>query len=110
MGLTNAGCPPGRDELAYPATHGHRHDVRPGTTANKPPRNSEPLDELLVRQVHGQCAITGAENILPELLFVARENFDAFAPPRNRHVPLLPVCGRFDGGIGEQDVIHGFAL
>ena len=49
-------------------------------------------------------------DVLPKLDFVRRENLHAFAPPRNRDIPLLLIRGRFDGGIREQDVIHGLAL
>ena len=45
-----------------------------------------------------------------KLNFVRGENLHAFAPARNRHIPLLLVGRGFDRRIREQDVIHGFAL
>jgi len=78
--------------------------------AKQPLRNAEPSEVRGVREINRQFAVAGTENVLMKLRLVARENLDAFAPARDRHVPLLPVRGRLDGGIREQDVIHGFAL
>src|SRR5580765_1352186 len=106
----NAPCPPSRDELAYPTTHRLGQDARPRTTPNQTPRDPKPLDELLVRQIRRQCAVTRAANVLPELRFVGGEDGDAFTPARDGHVPLLPVRGRFDGRIRKEDVIDSLAL
>ena len=62
------------------------------------------------RQLHRQRPVTGARHILPQLLFVRREDADASPPARNGHIPLLRVRRGLDGRVGEQDVIHRFAL
>jgi hypothetical protein len=72
--------------------------------------NVESLHELLIYQVHGESTIIGANNILAKLCLVAGENADAPPSTGNRHVPLLSIRGRPDGGVGKQDVIHRFAL
>ncbi len=106
----NAARSPGRDEVAYPLTHGHRQDAGPWTTADESPWDAEPFHVLSICQVQGQGATSMASDILAELHLVTGENPDAFAATRNRHVPLLLVRGRLDDGVGEQDVIHRFAL
>ena len=57
-----------------------------------------------------QWTMAGARHILAELLLVRRENADAASPARNGHIPLLRVGRSFDGGVGEQNVIHSPAL
>src|SRR2546430_4899974 len=72
----------------------------------------QPVSETLCGPgyVQSQCPVTGASNVLSKLDFVGRENLDAFASTRDGHVPLLFVGRRCDGGIGEQDIIHGLSL
>ena len=49
-------------------------------------------------------------DVLAKLNFIRRENLHAFAPARDRDIPLLLIGRGFDRRIREQDVIHGFAL
>ena len=62
------------------------------------------------RKFHRQWPMTGARDILTKLLLVRRENADAAPSARNGDIPLLRVRCRLNGRIGEQDVIHRFAL
>ena len=51
--------------------------------------------------------MAGAGDIFAKLLLVRGEDADAAPPARNGHLPLLRVRRWLDGGIREQDVIHG---
>lgn len=57
-----------------------------------------------------QWPVAGAAYILAELLLVRCEDANAAPTPRNGHIPLLGICCRLDGRVGEQDVIHRLAL
>ena len=64
----------------------------------------------LLHQINRQFAVTGTQDVLAQLGLVAGEDGDSFSATGNGHIPLLLVRGRFDGGIGEQDMIDRLAL
>jgi hypothetical protein len=68
------------------------------------------MDHGFFGDVQGQFAAPGTDDVLAKLDFVGGENLDAFATPRNGHIPLLVVGCGLHGGIGEQDVIYRLAL
>src|SRR5438105_8563717 len=76
------------------------------------PDSRQPVRETFFGfgNIESQRSVARTRNVLAKLVFVGRENLDALAPARNRDVPLPVVGCRFDGGIGEQNVIHGLAL
>ena len=74
------------------------------------PNRGQLVNRALPAMSKARGPVAGMRDVLAKLDFIRRENLHAFAPARNRDIPLLFVRGRFDGRIREQDVIHGFAL
>src|SRR2546425_5831502 len=62
------------------------------------------------REFQGQRSVTGARDILAELLLVRCENADTAPAARDADIPLLRVRGGLNRRVGEQNVIHGLAL
>lgn len=102
------------EELAAPRTHRHKANS-PGEFAATSDRANDvvsfaPPAALLRNQIEREFAIAGALNCVAKVLFVGREDLDAFSPSGNRDVPLLRVRGGAHGGIRKQDVINCLTL
>lgn len=61
-------------------------------------------------QVEGQLAVARLQDVLAQLRLVRGKDSNAAAAPGDRDVPLLGIGRGFDRGIGEENVIDGFAL